>query len=149
MISSIQNSVFSDIKMNGSIVVWQMPANKGSVLAERYREIPKLGPKRQIRDRSKCPIFFGLNVKIGYVWFFFLIEIYTREFSGRYIHGEGPFCIRKLLGSSSKKCSLGSDLRTCGHITIVIIIIMSITNMYIKGNFLNGPPLFTTKLKKG
>ena len=33
----------------------------------------------------------------------------------RYIHGEGPFCIRKLLGSSSKKRSPGSDLRTCRH----------------------------------
>ena len=85
LISSIQNSVFSDIKMNGSVVVCQMPANKGSALVERYREIPKLRPKRQIMHRSKCPIFFGLNVKIGCLIFFcqkytrgsFLSDIYT------------------------------------------------------------------------
>ena len=58
--------------------------------------------------------FLGLNVKIGCVWFFSVRKIH--EFSGRCIHGEGPFCIRKLLVSSSKKCSLGSDLRTRGHI---------------------------------
>ena len=87
---------------------------KGAVLQKDRREIPKLWPnirkktfKQIIQNSFRGIEGIYLNMRLFpnfWCLVFFWGDIYT---------GEGPFCIRKLLGSSSKKRSLGSGLRTC------------------------------------
>ena len=87
---------------------------KGAVLQKDRREIPKLWPNIRNKHFSKLfrTVLGALKAFIS-TWGCFQISDVWCFPASRYIHGEGPFCIRKLLGSSSKKRSLGSDLRTC------------------------------------